>query len=151
MQLALDTEVKHAFLLMAVAQLVMLQVPVHIGSPTLSPFHHTAALCVVLRTLPDEVVDPATPNRLLHAILILFTLAELEAKSKPLAAGYSKSYLVVALGHVVAFLTTTRPRKDMDDALELLRRSLFDVARFRFEVSSAGGVPQVRIERCDVL
>ncbi|BGP41229.1 hypothetical protein JCM10450v2_005268 [Rhodotorula kratochvilovae] len=148
-ELEMLPEIKQAVVLQAYTQLYRLDVSSdRLRSPSLNPFHHASALYTALRLLHPGFTDLGGNNRLLHALLTVFTLAQLETRAEGAPAEYDKVYLLDAVRHVVATLSTSGICvSEMGDTFKLLQESLAGVARLQFDVSSGGGAKQVGIRR----
>ncbi|BGP41257.1 hypothetical protein JCM10450v2_005298 [Rhodotorula kratochvilovae] len=144
---------KQAFLLQAHAELYQLTpAPGRLRSIDLTPFHHASALYTGIRLLHPGFIDPDANNHLLHALLILFTLASLESRPDGPPTEYDGVNLLNAVRNVLAILSLSGICVgEMGDTFKLLQESLAGVAKIEFDLSSRGGAKQVGMKRFAVV
>ncbi|GAA6055863.1 hypothetical protein JCM3770_001526 [Rhodotorula araucariae] len=140
---------KQAVLLQAYAKLYQL-VPAsaRLHTAALGPMHHTAALYTAMRLIHPDFTDPEANYRLLHALLILFTLVFFETRPEGPPGEYDQDYLLTAVRSVVSILSTSGICVDaMSDAFTLFKEAIACVATFAFDVSGGEGTKKVSIKR----
>lgn len=120
-----------------------------------SAFYRAGSICTHFRRQHPEIRTKRDvknlDNHLLHALLILFTLRDVEIGVDGASIDYDPAYLVCATRNVFKLLVSANQSTSaLSHMADLLRQSVAPVARLEIDVSRVAQGGEVKVSRSSV-